>query len=61
MPALLALFVLLLIAGAVVGPFFTIWTLNLLFGLTLQVTLKTWLAAFWLNAIVYGSAYRATK
>jgi len=43
--------VLMLIAVAF-GPIFTIWAVNLLFGLTIPVTFYTWLSAFWLAAVV---------
>lgn len=42
----------LFMLALVVGPVFTIWSLNLLFGLTIPVTLKTWLSALWLAAVV---------
>lgn len=43
-----------LIVGLIVligiGPIFTIWSLNLLFGLTIPVTIWTWLSTAWLSA-----------
>ncbi len=38
-----------------VGPVFTILSLNTLFGLTIPINIWTWLSAFWLGAVVYGS------
>ena len=32
------------------GPIFTIWSLNLLFGLTIPLTIWTWLSTAWLSA-----------
>lgn len=39
----LAIFLLL------IGPFITIWALNILFGLSIPTTFDTWLAVFWLG------------
>jgi hypothetical protein len=36
------------------GPIWTIWALNLLFGLDIPVTFWTWLSAAWLSAVVSG-------
>lgn len=38
----------------VLAPVFSIAALNVLFGLALPLTFKTWLAALWLNVIVGG-------
>lgn len=40
------------------GPFVTIWALNLLFNLTIPVTLGTWFAVLWLGGVV---TYRSSK
>lgn len=46
--------VLLVVLFVVFLPILAIWALNVLFGLTIVVTLKTWFAAFVLIAIVAG-------
>ena len=47
--------VLMLIAVAF-GPIFTIWAVNLLFGLTIPVTFYTWLSALWLAFVIKSKA-----
>lgn len=42
------------IAVVIFTPLITIWALNLLFGLSIPVTLATWAAAFWLGWLVSG-------
>lgn len=46
--------VIALIIGLIVligfGPIFTIWSLNLLFGLAIPITVWTWLSTAWLSA-----------
>ena len=44
--------VLLVLIAVAFGPIFSIWAVNLLFGLTIPVTFYTWLSAFWLAAVV---------
>lgn len=46
---------LLIVCLLLVGPIFTILSLNTLFGLTIPINIWTWLSAFWLGALVYGS------
>ena len=38
----------------VFGPFITIWSLNLLFGLEIEYSFKTWAAVIWLTTILNG-------
>ena len=40
----------------VIGPVFTIWSLNILFGLSIPVTLKTFLATMWLCSVLGAGA-----
>lgn len=50
----LALFVIAMIVlgiGIVVGPLFSIWALNCLFGLEIPITLWTWLSSLWFNLL----------
>jgi len=54
---LLALLVLLVIYG----PQITIWAINLLFGLAIPITFKTWFACLWVQGIVYGPTYLMVK
>ncbi len=62
MPALVILLGILgVIALALIGPVFSIWSLNVLFGLAIPVTLKTYFSALWLNMVVYGAAAAASK
>lgn len=47
------------IAAVICWPIATIWSLNMLFGLAIPVSLDTWLAAFLLTAVINGSvSYR---
>jgi hypothetical protein len=39
------------------GPFATIWALNTLFSLSIDYTIKTWLAALVLGSIVSRSVH----
>lgn len=49
---------LLLIAGCFalifVGPIFTIWAVNTLFGTEISYTFKNWVAVVWLCLLVRG-------
>lgn len=49
-------FLLLVILLIVFAPLWTIWSLNLLFGLSIPTKLSTWAAAFWLMVAFGGSA-----
>lgn len=50
----------LLVIGIVVGgPIATIVSLNVLFGLNIEVTMVTWLASFWLTSILGSSVIKA--
>lgn len=53
--------VLLAIAIIIGGPIATIMSLNVLFGFNLEVTLATWLAAFWLTAVIGGGVLKYKK
>ena len=50
--------VILIVLVVVFAPLLTIWSLNTLFGLTITYTIKTWLAALVLGALVGGSLVR---
>ena len=49
----LFLFVLLVVL-VVVGPFFTAWSVNYLFGTKIVMDFKTWCAMIWLMTILRG-------
>ena len=62
MPAVVVIVLaLLLIVAAFVSPLISIWALNVLFGFTIPVTLKTYAAAAWLSALVYGATSRTSS
>lgn len=46
--------VILVIALVMALPLITIWSFNTLFGMGIAYTVWTWLAAFWLHAIISG-------
>lgn len=50
---IISLFLVLLVFFAV-GPFFTIWSLNTLFGLQIEMNFKNWVAVVWLLTIFHG-------
>jgi len=49
------------IASIIFGPLVTIWSLNTIFGLTIEYTIATWFAAVWLQATLMGAAITAVK
>ncbi|MBU8921720.1 MAG: hypothetical protein KOO63_07855 [Bacteroidales bacterium] len=53
--SILALVVVVIVA-IIFTPMFTIWAINALFSLNIELTLGTWLAALWVNGILYGSS-----
>lgn len=57
----LIVLILLLIGAVLMAPVLSIWSLNVLFGLAIPVTLKTYFSAFWLNALVYGATRSSNK
>lgn len=36
------------------GPFFTIWSVNTLFGLQIPMNFLTWVAVLWLMTVLHG-------
>lgn len=50
--ALVLLVLLALLVG--VGPIFTIWSLNILFGLSIPLNFQTWCAVVWLTMLLHG-------
>jgi hypothetical protein len=53
--------VLLIVVMIVFGPLVTIWSLNTLFGMGIEYTLWTWLAAVWLSMVTFGSVSGAIR
>lgn len=49
----LALFVFLLVF-VLLSPFITIWSLNNLFGMSIDFNIRTYMATLWLSALVAG-------
>lgn len=55
------IFIIAIVLAIVIGgPLATIWSLNALFGLNIEVTIATWFASFWLTSIL-GSSIIKTK
>ena len=49
--------IVIVILAVIYGPLITIWALNTVFGLTIQMNLSTWFATLWLTAIVSAKAH----
>ena len=58
--AFLAIFVIAL-AIIVAVPLITIWSFNTLFTMGIEYTAWTWLAMFWLQAVLTGSVGAAIR
>lgn len=43
---------LFIVVWIVLGPIFTIWSLNLVFGLEIPLTFWTWLSVVWLVLVI---------
>ena len=55
------LFMVLFFVGIlVVFPYFTISSLNVLFGLEIPFNLSTWAATIWLGIAIHGNTVKAT-
>lgn len=54
----LALIVLIILLGAILGfgPIITIWSLNTVFGTTIAYNFATWFGTLWLGSIVASAA-----
>lgn len=59
--SLLGLLVVLLVLLVVFGPMIGIWSLNVLFGLAIPYTFKTWFAALWLGGLLGGKVATSRK
>ena len=54
--------ILLIALGAIViVPLITIWSFNTLFSIGIEYTAWTWLATFWLQAMLTGSVGAAIR
>jgi hypothetical protein len=49
----LSLFTLLLFF-LILGPIFTIWSINVVFKLEIPVNFKTWIAVLWIMTVIHG-------
>lgn len=58
---LLIFIITLIVILAIVGPIFSIWAINELFGTEIVLTFKTWCAMAWLHIIIAGSAIKTKK
>jgi hypothetical protein len=60
-----AILILFLLAFLVVmigfGPFFTIWSINHIFGTEIQMSFKTWCAVIWLMTFLKGINFTVKK
>lgn len=52
--AVVLVFLALIVFVSVLGPIFTIWSLNTLFGLEIPYTFTSWLAVLWLMTVLHG-------
>jgi hypothetical protein len=49
-----ALLFVFLVLTVCVSPFFTIWSLNCLFGTEIPINFKTWCSVVWLMIVLHG-------
>jgi hypothetical protein len=56
-----SLLFLIALGAIVVVPLITIWSFNTLFSMGIEYTAWTWLAAFWLQAVLTGSVGAAIR
>ena len=54
------LFVLLLVL-IWIGPIFTIWSINTLFGLEIPITFNSWAAVVWLMTVFHGIRFQINR
>jgi hypothetical protein len=52
---------LLLVALIFLGPMFTIWSLNTLFGTQIPFNFETWAAVIWLMTVFHGIRFQIKK
>jgi len=52
---------LLLVALIFLGPMFTIWSLNTLFGMQIPINFQTWAAVIWLMTVFHGIRFQIKK
>jgi len=48
------MFLLFLLFLVVMGPIFTIWSLNSLFALSIPINFETWCATLWIVTVFHG-------
>jgi hypothetical protein len=49
------------IAGIILGPIATIWSLNTLFSLNIPYEFETWCAVVWLTMVTFGNVVTTIK
>jgi hypothetical protein len=52
---------LVFMALIIIGPMFTIWSLNCLFGTEIAFNLKTWAAVIWLMTVFHGIKFQIKR
>jgi hypothetical protein len=57
----LLVWLVIVVAMVVFGPFVTIWSLNTIFGLTIEYSIATWFAAVWLQGTLMGGVITTIK
>jgi hypothetical protein len=48
-----------IVCMAIIGPLFTIWSLNTLFGLEIAYSFKNWVAVVWLTLVLYSVKFNS--
>jgi len=54
---LLAVLIIFAVSVILMLPFATIWSLNIIFGLQIAYSFKTWVAMAWLITIIHSIKY----
>jgi hypothetical protein len=60
-PMLFTVIFLIALGAIVAVPLITIWSINTLFAVGIEYTAWTWLAVFWLQAVLTGSVSVAIR
>ena len=58
---LLAVMIVGIVALVVIGPFFTMWSLNTVFGMELEMSWPMWLSIMWLAMVIRGVNVEKSK
>lgn len=57
----IAVLVIVAVVALVLGPFITMWSLNTLFGMSIDYSFVTWLAMVWLQLVTFGGVASAVR